>query len=177
MKNLLKVMLAYGIGAIAMNAQASTSDTTSASGEMSEAFELMGIDDIAISISASDILAQEDVANSSDFCVYSNEGSTGTFKLTWSDDTGNGYLENDNGNQVAYTVGYAVRAGQSSPSANLTRGTSSSTIALGSVPTDTCSVGLSDNMTLVVNVAGSQLAGKPAGTYTDSIKITISQAS
>jgi len=156
---------------------AGDSDTASASGSLSEAFELMGIDDIGIAISASDILSQEDVSSASDFCVYSNEGRTATFKLTWADDTGNGYMADRGDNQVNYTVGYAVGAGQTSASANLTRGTSSSSIALGSVPTDTCSVGLSDNMSLVINVAGDQLVGKPAGTYADSMKITISQAS
>lgn len=158
-------------------AKASTSDTASTSGELSEAFELMGIDDISISISASDILGQQDVKDRTDFCVYSNETSSGTFKLTWADDTGNGYMDDGESNQVNYTVGYAVGAGQTNPAALLTRGTSSSTIALGSVPNDTCSVGLSDNMSLIINVPGSQLAGKPAGTYSDSLKITISQAS
>ncbi len=176
MRRRLLIALSVISFVISAETMAATSDTASASSSLSEAFELMGIDDIGISISASDILSQQDVNSTSDFCVYSNEGNTGTFKLTWADDTGNGYMDNGNGAQVIYSVGYAVGAGQSSASAELTRGTSSSTIALGSIPGDTCSVGLSDNMTLIIDVAGDQLAGKPAGTYTDSLKITISQA-
>lgn len=134
-------------------------------------------------ISDTDVKGSDNVTVIGDFCVYSNVLATPatdtepSFKITASTG-GAGFVLTDTGiASGAYTIPYtlSLTAGVVAPPISLTENVESSNIKLDAFPTDTCSQSLADNVELTVTMTAANIASVPAGTYGQTITISVAE--
>ena len=139
-------------------------------------------DNVFIQIQEADIENAQDISATVDFCLYSDvtdvSKGDGLFRIKYQYNTAIDTVENtdDSNFTLPYSVDVAIGTGQTSGFTSLSHDTLSSNdtpLALGTIPTNPCSVDNIPNMTLRMTIPGSSLAGARSGPYGGGSTLTL----